>query len=828
MEVKVDLSKYRLRPEDLRWTCDPAVFPFECTDEVEELKGFVGQDRAFAAIEFGLRMDRPGYNLFVVGPSGTGRAAAVRSCIERILEEKKRAGLLPPVTDWCYVFNFDNPDRPKVLRFPRGEGRTFARLLEGLLKNLREIIPKAFSSDEYKSQRQILVDEHQKQHRQILQELEREALAEGFAFRMTSMGPILVPLYEGKPMTQEQYLALTDLEKELIESRRQRLLNRINEVFERIHQLEMELKNRIAELDTRIADFTITPLFKELLDRYADSPEVVEFLSALKQFTLSYLHIFRDSQETPSQPQYLIPYQRFQDPFLPFKVNVFVDNSATEMPPVILETHPTWTNLFGRIERRAFMGAYFSDHTMLKAGSLHQANGGYVIMYFRDLIVNPGVWEGLKRVLKNREIRMEDPFEYFGLVVPQGLRPDPLPFDAKVILIGDEYVYRILTLFDEDFRDLFKVKVEFDSEVRKDDSMITSFACFVRRICLEEGLLPFDRSGVAKLLEYAARMVSHKEKLSTRFGFLRDILCEADFWARQDGEKRVYDRHVVRAIESRRKRLSLLAEKIDEFIKEDVLLIDTEGAVVGQVNGLAVYDLGDFTFGRPSRITARTYLGRQGVVNIERESRLSGRIHDKGVLIMSGYLGYRYAQDKPLSIAASICFEQSYEGVEGDSASLAEACAILSDLAGIPLRQDIAVTGSINQKGEVQAVGGVNQKIEGFFRACKMKGLTGTQGVIIPKSNVQHLMLDEEVVAAVREGKFHVYAVSSVDEAMEILTGIPAGKKREDGTFEEGTVNDLVDKKLRRALELLRQLEERREEKPREERPENEEPRESQ
>ncbi|MCS7242189.1 Lon protease family protein [Candidatus Caldatribacterium sp.] len=818
MEGKVDLSRYRLRPEDLKWTCDPEIFPFSCTDEVEELRGFVGQDRAFAAIEFGLRMDRPGYNLFVVGPSGTGRAAAVRACIERILEERKKLGLLPPVLDWCYVFNFDNPDRPKVLRFPRGEGRTFARLLEGLLKNLREIIPKAFASDEYKNQRQILMDEHQKRHRQVLQELEREALAEGFAFRMTSMGPILVPLYEGKPMTQEQYLTLTDLEKELIESRRQKLLNRINEVFERIHQLEMELKNRIAELDTRIADFTITPLFKELFDRYADSPEVTEFLSALKQFTLSYLHIFRDSQEAPAQPQHLLPYQRFQDPFLPFKVNVFVDNSATDTPPVILETHPTWTNLFGRIERRALMGTYFSDHTMLKAGSLHQANGGYVIMYFRDLIVNPGVWEGLKRVLKNREIRMEDPFEHFGLIAPQGLRPDPLPFDAKVILIGDEYVYRILTLFDEDFRDLFKVKVEFDYEVRKDESIVTSFACFVRRICLEEKLLPFDRTGVAKLLEYASRLVSHKEKLSTRFGFLRDILCEADFWARQDGATRVYDRHVVKAVESRRKRLSLLAEKIDEFIKEDVLLIDTEGAVVGQVNGLAVYDLGDFSFGRPSRITARTYLGRQGVVNIERESRLSGRIHDKGVLIMSGYLGYRYAQDKPLSISASICFEQSYEGVEGDSASLAETCAILSDLAGVPIRQDIAVTGSINQKGEVQAVGGVNQKIEGFFRACKMKGFTGTQGVIIPRSNVQNLMLDEEVVQAVREGKFHIYAVSSVDEAMEILTGLPAGKRKEDGKFEEGTVNDLVDRKLRKALELLQHFEEKREEKPKGER----------
>ncbi len=807
MESNVDLSQYRLSPEQLRWICPPDAFSFECTDELEELEGFLGQERALSSIEFGLRMEKSGYNLFVVGPTGTGRASAVKNRIERLVKEKKEKGITPEINDWCYIFNFDDPDRPQVLKLPRGEGKVLSRLVDELLKNLRDAIPKTFAGDEYKNQKQILIDEQQRKNRQIIQELEKEALEEGFAFRMTPMGPILIPLVEGKPMTQEQYLALGEEEKEIIESKRRELLTQISEAFDKIHQLEVELKNKIAELDRRVAEFAVNPLFKGLLDRYASSPEVLKFLESLQNFTLSYLHIFRDLSETPQQLPQLLPYQRLQDPFLPFKINVFVDNAPLEDPPIILETHPNWSNLFGKIERRAFMGAYFSDHTMLKSGSLHQANGGYIIMYFRDLISNPGVWEGLKRTLKNQEIRLEDPFEQFGIIAPQGLRPDPLPFDAKVIIIGDEYYYRALTLLDEDFRDLFKIKADFDYQIQREEEVLHSFACFVNNCCKEEGLLPFDRTGVAKVLEYGARAVSHQKKLSSQFGFMKDILVEADFWAREEGADRVYAPHVQKTLQERKKRLSLIADRLQEAILEDVLLIDTQGKVVGQINGLAVYDLGDYSFGRPSRITARTYLGKQGVVSIERESRLSGRIHDKGVLILGGYLGYKYAQNKPLSVAASICFEQSYEGVEGDSASLAETCAVLSSLAEIPIRQDIAVTGSINQKGEVQAIGGVNQKIEGFFRTAQGKGLTKEQGVIIPRSNIQNLMLEEEVVEAVREGKFHIYAVSAVDQAMEILTGLPAGEKKPDGTFEEGTLNYLVDEKLAKTVELLRSFE---------------------
>ncbi len=825
MESNVDLSQYRLSPEQLRWICPPDAFSFECTDELEELEGFLGQERALSSIEFGLRMEKSGYNLFVVGPTGTGRASAVKNRIERLVKEKKEKGITPEINDWCYIFNFDDPDRPQVLKLPRGEGKVLSRLVDELLKNLRDAIPKTFAGDEYKNQKQILIDEQQRKNRQIIQELEKEALEEGFAFRMTPMGPILIPLVEGKPMTQEQYLALGEEEKEIIESKRRELLTQISEAFDKIHQLEVELKNKIAELDRRVAEFAVNPLFKGLLDRYASSPEVLKFLESLQNFTLSYLHIFRDLSETPQQLPQLLPYQRLQDPFLPFKINVFVDNAPLEDPPIILETHPNWSNLFGKIERRAFMGAYFSDHTMLKSGSLHQANGGYIIMYFRDLISNPGVWEGLKRTLKNQEIRLEDPFEQFGIIAPQGLRPDPLPFDAKVIIIGDEYYYRALTLLDEDFRDLFKIKADFDYQIQREEEVLHSFACFVNNCCKEEGLLPFDRTGVAKVLEYGARAVSHQKKLSSQFGFMKDILVEADFWAREEGADRVYAPHVQKTLQERKKRLSLIADRLQEAILEDVLLIDTQGKVTGQINGLAVYDLGDYSFGRPSRITARTYLGKQGVVSIERESRLSGRIHDKGVLILGGYLGYKYAQNKPLSVAASICFEQSYEGVEGDSASLAETCAVLSSLAEVPIRQDIAVTGSINQKGEVQAIGGVNQKIEGFFRTAQGKGLTKEQGVIIPRSNIQNLMLEEEVVEAVREGKFHIYAVSAVDQAMEILTGLPAGEKKPDGTFEEGTLNYLVDEKLAKTVELLRSFEakEKEEEKREENTSENKE-----
>jgi len=806
------ISDLELKPEQLRWFCEPEMLGFQCTSDLHSLDDFIGQERAIRSIEFGLDLGRPGYNLFVTGPTGTGRAGAVKYCIARKIEEQRNTHTLPQFIDWCYIFNFANPDRPRVLKIPAGEGKVLSQRLENLLKNIKEILPKTFSGDEYKNQKQILIDEEQRKNRQIIQELERLALQEGFAFRMTSMGPILVPLIDGKPMTQEQYIALTDTEKENIEEKRRTLLMEINNNFEKIHELEIELKNKIVDLDNRIADFAITPLFREYMKSYENYPDILQFIDLLKKFTLTALQYFRDTQETSTAQQFF-PFQRMQDPFLPFKVNILVDNSERKDPPVVFESHPNWTNLFGRIERKAMMGTYYSDHTMIKPGSLHIANGGYLIIYFRDLVVNQGVWEGLKRVLKNNEIKIEDPWEQFGLVAPQGMIPEPIPFQAKIILIGDEYSYRLLTTYDEDYKDLFKVKADFDYQLNKNQEVMRSFACFVTKICETENLLPFDKTGIARLLEYASQVVAHKNKLASQFGFLKDIVIESDHWAREDRSPSVVREHVERALKERRNRLNLIEDRIQEFIENGILLIDIENEVIGQINSLAVYEMGDYSFGKPSRITAQTYLGRQGLVNIERESRMSGKIYDKGVLIISGYLGHKFAQNKPLSLSASICFEQSYEGVDGDSASLAETCAILSSLGEIPIRQYIAVTGSINQKGEVQAIGGVNQKIEGFFRLCKAKGLDSRQGVIIPASNVQNLMLDEEIVQAVRENRFHIYAVSTVDEAMEILTGLKAGVLLTDGNFESDSMNARVDQKIREANEKLKNIAETSEEK---------------
>ena len=799
-----------LKSEQLRWYCEPESLGFEYTSELCSYNEFIGQERAIRSIEFGLDLERPGYNLFLTGITGTGRVGAIKYCIAKKIKDQQTKGILPQIFDWCYIFNFDSPDRPQVLKIPAGEGKKLSIRLENLLKNIKEILPKAFAGEEYKNQKQILIDEEQRKNRQIIQELERMALQENFAFRMTSMGPILVPLVDGKPMTQEQYIALSETEKETIEERRRTLLNEINNNFEKIHELEIELKNKISDLDYRIADFAITPLFKECIQPYEDQPEIVQFIDFIKKYTLTYLQYFRDSQEATTTPQ-LFPFQRLQDPFLPFKINILVDNSDRDEPPVIFESHPNWTNLFGRIERKATMGTYYSDHTMLKPGSLHLANSGYIIMYFRDLIMNPGVWEGLKRALKNHEIKIEDPWEQFGLVAPQGLTPEPHPFNAKVILVGDDMVYRLLTLYDEDFKDLFKVKADFDFQLDKNNDVIHSFACYVKKICENENLLPFENSGVARLLEHASRRVSHQDKLVSQFGYLKDIVVESDHWARQDHSEKVTRSYVERTLRERKNRHNQIEDKIQELIDQGIVLIDIENEVIGQINGLSVYELGDYSFGKPSRITVKTYLGRQGLINIERESRMSGKIFDKGILIISGYLGHTFAQDKPLSISASICFEQSYEGVEGDSASLAETCAILSSLGEIPIRQNIAVTGSINQKGEVQAIGGVNQKIEGFFQVCKNRGLTSKQGVIIPASNIQNLMLDDEIIQAVREGLFHVFAVKNVDEAIEILTGMKAGKLLDDGTYEPGTIKAQVDEKIRIANEKLKKFSEMKE-----------------
>jgi predicted ATP-dependent protease len=547
------------------------------------------------------------------------------------------------------------------------------------------------------------------------------------------------------------------------------------------------------EIELKAGQFAIERPFADLLKTYAEYPEIISFLNEMRDYTLTKLDLFMQAPQSSQVPASPVLQT---DSFTAYKVNIFVDNSSLNGPPVIFEPNPNWFNMFGKIERRAFMGTYVSDHMMIKAGAVELANGGYLILNIRDVLLNAGVWEGLKRVIRAKEVRVEDPWDQFGFLAPQGMKAHPMPVEFKIVVMGEDTIYQMLTAYDEDFWEMFKVKADFDYQMERTEENLRSFACYVRSCCDDEKLLPFDRSGVCKILEYAVRSAGDQEKISSRFGPLKDLLIEADYWARHAKSPMINGEHVERAAKEKVHRLDLVAERILQMITEGTIMVDVDGSVVGQVNGLSVYDLGIFSFGRPNRITAKTFLGRRGVINIERESQLSGRIHDKGVLILSGYLGSKYAQDKPLSLSASICFEQSYSGVEGDSASSTELYAILSSLASVSVMQNIAVTGSVNQKGEVQPIGGVNYKIEGFFDVCKAKGLTGDQGVMIPHQNIRHLMLREDVVKAVQDGRFHIYSVKTIDEGIEILTGIPAGERQQDGTYPEGTVNHLVNAQL--------------------------------
>ncbi len=792
MKQGKDVEKYRVPFERLRWICPENIFQFECTSDIEPIKEFIGQSRAIDAINFGLAVERAGYNLFLTGLTGTGKAATIKASLRRFIEERKTQGITYDFFDWCYVYNAAAPDQPKILKLPHGLGKSFVNQMEVLLKTLKEEIPKTFGSEEYTRKKQEIMQEHQRKYQGAIDALEREASSKNLMVQLSPMGAVVVPLEDGVPLQREEFLKRPESERAEIESKRLELMKKVDETYSVIKDLEKEIGEKMKELDLKAGQYAIERPFAEISKAFAAYPEVVSFANEMKEYTLQKLDWF--TQAPPPQAQGVPIMQA--DPFAAYKVNLFVDNSSLSGPPIIFEPNPNWFNMFGKIERKALMGTYVSDHTMIKAGAVQLANGGYLILNIRDVLMNGGVWEGLKRIIKSKEVRVEDPWDQFGFIAPQGMRAQPMPVDFKIVVMGEDTIYQLLTTYDEDFWEMFKVKADFDDQMDRTEENVRSFSCYVRSCCDDERLLPFDRSGVCKVLEYAVRSAGDQEKISARFGPLKDLLIEADYWARRDQQQMINGGHVERAVKEKIHRLDLVAERIRRMITEGTILVDVEGSVVGQVNGLSVYDLGIFSFGRPNRITAKTFLGRRGVINIERESQLSGRIHDKGVLILSGYLGSKYAQDKPLSLSASICFEQSYSGVEGDSASSTELYAIISSLSDLPVRQNIAVTGSVNQKGEVQPIGGVNQKIEGFFDVCKAKGLTGEQGVMIPYQNIRHLMLREDVVKAVQDGQFHIYSVRNIDEGIEILTGIPAGARQEDGTYPQGTVNYLVNMRL--------------------------------
>ncbi len=789
----------KLKKEDLKYRCDPYLLPYDTTAEVPPLEGMIGQERAERSMEFGLKIKRHGYNIFMSGATGTGKSSYAQAIVAKIAADE------PPPDDWCYVYNFDNPGEPIALNLPAGKGVEFCRQVEELLEELHQAIPKAFDGEEYERQKAAYVKEYQEVRSALLDELNKAAQEQGFSLKRTSAGFITVPLIDGEQVGEEEYSQLDQSVKDELERKSTEVQLKAMEIMRRVQAAERELKEKFKQLDERIALAATGHLFNELMEKYSAYPAVQKYLKAYQEDVLSNLHEFRGEDDEQQQfPLLWLRRQSQEQTNIRYRVNLLVDNRDTAGAPVIYETNPSYYNLLGRMEYENRFGMVFTDFSMIKAGALHRANGGYLILQARDVLSGLQSWEVLKRVLKTREIRIENMGEHFGLVTMATLRPQPIPLQIKVVMIGSPYLYQLLYYYDEDFRKLFKIKADFDVEMDRAAENIAKMAGFIAYHCKQQLLRHFDRFAVAKVVEYSARLADHQEKLSTRFNEIVELLCEADAWAELEGLEQVGAAQVEKALAEKVYRSNKYEQKLLEAIDKEQILLDLDGEKVGQINALSVIDLGDYQFGRPSRITANTYLGRRGIINIERESKLSGRIHDKGVLILSGFLGLRFGRLVPLNLSATLCFEQSYTGVEGDSASAAELFCLLSSLADVPLKQGLAVTGSVNQKGEIQPVGGLNSKIEGFFDACKRRGLTGSQGVLIPVQNQKNLMLKDEVLEAVEQGLFHIYCISTVDDGLELLSGLPAGELQEDGQFPPGSFNHKVLQRLRQFNEALR------------------------
>jgi predicted ATP-dependent protease len=789
----------RVPAERLRWTCDPGQLEFETTDELAELEGTIGQERALRAIDFGLGMSECGFNLYISGEAGTGRTSSIMN----LLKIRAREEATP--NDWCYVFNFKAPDNPMAFALKAGMGCQLEKDMQELLNLVRADIPKALESKEYESNKSAIIQENQERNNAIFSELEKEALEKGFSLQRTVSGLVMVPQKEGRNFTQEEYDALPTGEQEKLDTVGNDLKGKLADVISQIRENEKAVKESLSQLDRNLGLSAVGHHIVPLKEKYREFGRVIEYLDLVQEDILLNLEDFKGAPQQPSIPGLKLPVQT--PSFERYVVNLLVDNCGMAGAPVVFEANPTYNNLFGRIDHVMQMGGVATTNfTLIKAGSLHRANGGYLVVNARDVLLSPFAWDALKRCIRNSEIRIEDVLEQYRIITMISLKPEPVPLQAKIIMIGSPMIYYLLFYMEPDYRKFFKVKADFDSKVARTPEVLKDYALFVSTHCRKEGLLPFDKSAVAGILECSARMVEDQEKFSTQFMEVADLIREADYWARKQGSTTVTGACVRQAIEEKVYRSNRIEERMQELFEEGTLMVDTTGSVVGQVNGLSVISLADYTFGRPSRVTARIYMGRGGMVNIEREVKLSGPIHDKGVLILTGYLGGKFAHDKPLSFSASLCFEQNYEGIEGDSASSTELYALLSALSGLPLKQGIAVTGSVNQLGMVQPIGGVNFKIEGFFAVCKAKGLTGEQGVIIPRSNLRNLMLREDVAEAVKAGTFHIWSIETIDQGIEILTGVPAGEMRDDGSYPEGSVNQLVDSRLRTMLENMKKF----------------------
>ncbi len=783
---------------DLRYICDADIFKFKDTADIDPLDEVIGQERAVQAIDFGLNMKSPGYNIFVTGIEGTGKSTITADIT------RKHAQELPTPHDWCLVNNFQDPYRPKPLAIPSGKAMVLGRQMERLIQTLKSKLPKVFEDENFQEKIGSLKDTHQKQESQRLQALEQAAQQKGLTIKKSQAGFQTIPLKDGAPLTQEAYLALSQEEQQELETRIQDFQGEIEAAMREVARMRQERGKAMEQLMSETALAVVAEQMDFILDAYKSDAEIKSHLEEVRDHIVQNVTAFLPSREQPETSQ-LAMFPGATPSFDKYRVNALVDRKAMTGAPVVFEPNPTYHNVFGHIEKKVHMGGMVTDLTMVKAGSMLRADGGFLIMEIESLLMNPMVWESLKRTLRNKNLIIEDMLVGQGMAATS-LRPEAIPIDVKVILIGGYEPFRLLQNHDPKFNKIFKVRADFDYEVDRTDQTIQQYARFIARVCKEENLLNFSPKGVAALVEFGEKDTSNKNKLSLRFGAIVGILKEADYWARKEGTTRVSERHVIQAFNEHRFRYNLYEEKIHESYTDNTVLIDVSGNTVGQVNGLAVHQVGDISFGRPSRITAETFMGKKGVVNIEREANMSGRTHDKGVLILSGYLGRVFAQHQPLGLSISLTFEQNYSGVDGDSASSTELYAILSSLADCPIDQGLAVTGSINQKGEIQAIGGVNQKIEGFFDVCKTKGLTGNQGVLIPVSNLKNLMVKRQVIDAVDAGQFHVYQVKTVEEGIQILTGKTVGTPDSDGCYPVGTIYGDVQKKLRKYLERGREL----------------------
>jgi lon-related putative ATP-dependent protease len=778
---------------ELRNECDPKLFEFNDTSEIEPLEGIIGQDRAVKAMEFGLKIKIRGYNIYMSGMTGTGKTSYASNYIKKVAGKEK----VPD--DWCYVYNFARPNQPSALNLPAGLGKVFRRDMDDFIKVIKLEISKAFESDDYEKEKNDIIKDFQAKRDELLDQLNENAEKQGFKVKTTNAGIYFLPVIEGKTVSEQEYSELEEEVKHQINEKSNLLQMETIEIIRKIKNIEKEADEKVSEWENKIALFAVGMHINDLKEKYKDYNKILSYLEAVQEDILKNLEEFRDEEIPEDQQQYIIPWVRnSESPTDKYKVNLLVDNSELKGAPVIVDFNPTYYNLLGKLEYENEFGTMTTDFTMIKGGLFHLANGGYIILQAKDLINNVQSWEALKRVIRTKKISIENMKEQMGLVAVSALKPEPIPLNVKVIIVGSEYLYQLLYEYDEDFKKLFKVKVDFDDEMERNQENVMKLAQFISSFCRRENTLHFDRTGVARVVDYSSWLVEDQSKLSTRFNDIVEILCESCVWAEIEGSSLVNAGHVKKAIAEKANRSNRYDKKILESLQDGTIMIDTDGEVVGQINGLTILDIGDYSFGKPSRITANTYIGERGIVNIEREVEMSGTSHSKGVLILAGYIGQKYAQEMPLSLSASLCFEQLYGGVDGDSASSAELYAILSSLSEVPINQSIAVTGSVNQKGEIQPIGGATSKIEGFFELCKVRGLTGKQGVIIPHQNVKNLVLNDEVIEAVKNGMFHIYPVKTIDEGIEILTGVESGQKNADGYYKTGTINWLVYEKLRK------------------------------